>query len=51
MRGLGTLVNAGAVLLGGGLGLLLKKGIPQRVSDAVMKALGLAVLYLGLSGA
>lgn len=45
------LVNAGAVLLGGGLGLLLKKGIPQRVSDAVMKALGLAVLYLGLSGA
>lgn len=51
MRGLGTLVNAGAVLLGGGLGLLLKKGIPQRVSDAVMKALGLAVLYLGLSRA
>lgn len=51
MRGLGTLVNAGAVLLGGGLGLLLKKGIPQRVSDTVMKALGLAVLYLGLSGA
>lgn len=51
MRGLGTLVNAGAVLLGGGLGLLLKKGIPQRVSDAVMKALGLAVLYLGISGA
>lgn len=51
MRGFGTLVNAGAVLLGGGLGLLLKKGIPQRVSDAVMKALGLAVLYLGLSGA
>ena len=51
MRGLGTLVNAGAVLLGGGLGLLLKKGNPQRVSDAVMKALGLAVLYLGISGA
>lgn len=51
MRGLGTLVNARAVLLGGGLGLLLKKGIPQRVSDAVMKALGLAVLYLGISGA
>ena len=51
MRGLGTLVHAGAVLLGGGLGLLLKKGIPQRVSDAVMKALGLAVLYLGISGA
>lgn len=51
MRGFGTLVNVGAVLLGGGLGLLLKKGIPQRVSDAVMKALGLAVLYLGFSGA
>ena len=51
MMGLGTLANVLAILAGGGLGLLLKKGIPQRVSDAVMKALGLAVLYLGLSGA
>lgn len=51
MRGLGTLINAGAVLLGGGLGLLLKRGIPRRVSDAVMEALGFAVLYLGISGA
>lgn len=51
MRGLGTLINAGAILLGGGLGLLLKRGIPHRVSDAVMEALGFAVLYLGISGA
>lgn len=51
MRGLGTLINAGAILLGGGLGLLLKRGIPRRVSDAVMEALGFAVLYLGISGA
>lgn len=51
MRGLGTLINAGAILLGGGLGLLLKRGIPRRVSDVVMEALGFAVLYLGLSGA
>lgn len=29
MRGLGTLVNAGAVLLGGGLGLLLKRASPS----------------------
>lgn len=51
MRGLGTLINAGAILLGGELGLLLKRGIPRRVSDAVMEALGFAVLYLGISGA
>lgn len=50
MRGLGTLINAGAILLGGGLGLLLKRGIPRRVSDVVMEALGFAVLYLGISG-
>lgn len=51
MPGTGTLINAGAILLGGGLGLLLKRGIPRRVSDAVMEALGFAVLYLGISGA
>lgn len=48
---LGTLVNAGAILLGGSLGLLLKKGIPERLSQAVMTALGMAVVLLGLQGA
>ena len=48
---LGTIVNAGAILAGGLLGLLLKKGLPQKLSDAIMQGVGLIVLYIGISGA
>lgn len=48
---LGTLVNAAAIVLGGAIGLLLKKGLPERIADALMKGNGLVVLYIGLSGA
>ena len=48
---LGTIVNAGAVVLGGGLGMLLKKGLPARISEAIMGGVGLVVLYIGVSGA
>lgn len=47
---LGVLVNTATVLIGSCLGLLLKKGIPQRLSDAVMKAIALCTLYIGWSG-
>ena len=48
---LGTIVNAGAIVLGCAVGLLLKRGIPERVTDAVMKGIGLCVIYIGMSGA
>ena len=47
----GVLVNTGTVIVGSLLGLLFKKGIPERVSRAVMIALGLFTLYLGIDGA
>jgi len=47
---LGVLVNVGAVVLGSLIGLLLKKGIPERISSAVMVGLGLCTLYIGYSG-
>ncbi len=47
----GVLVNVATVLLGGGIGLLLKKGIPERVSKAVMTAIGLCTVYIGIDGA
>ena len=47
---LGTIVNAAAILVGGTLGLLLKKGIPERVSGGIMQGLGLVVIYIGISG-
>lgn len=48
---LGVIVNTLTVVLGGALGLLLKKGIPERVSNAVMAAIGLCTLYIGIDGA
>ncbi len=48
---LGVLVNTGTVILGSLIGLLLKKGIPERVSRAVMSVIGLCTLIIGISGA
>ena len=47
---LGVLANTAAVLAGGGIGLLCKKGIPDRIADAVMKILGAVVLCTGITG-
>lgn len=48
---LGTIVNCAAILVGGAVGLLLKRGLPQKLSDAVMQGLALICLYIGVSGA
>ncbi len=48
---LGTLVNTATVLLGSSVGLVFKRGIPQRMTDNLMKGLGLCTLYLGVNGA
>lgn len=47
---LGVLVNAVAALVGGIIGVLIKKGFPERISDSIMKAVGLSVLYIGVTG-
>ena len=47
----GVIVNTGTVLAGSLLGLLFKKGIPEKVNRAVMIALGLFTLYIGMVGA
>lgn len=50
MIGLGTLVNTGAVVLGGCVGLALRKGLPQRLQTAIMTTTGLAVVLIGIAG-
>lgn len=45
-----TLVNAAAVIAGGLIGILFKKGIPEKMSDTVFKGLGLCTLFIGISG-
>lgn len=46
----GTLVNAAAVIIGGLIGILLKKGIKESYTLSINKALGLAVLIIGING-
>lgn len=46
----GTFVNTAAVLLGGTIGLIFKKGIPKRMSGSVFKSLGLVTAFIGISG-
>lgn len=48
---LGVIVNTLAVVVGGLVGLLIKKGVPERYSDAIMKGFGLCVLYIAIKGA
>lgn len=47
---IGVLVNVITVIAGSCIGLLFKKGIPERVSKAAMIGLGACTLYIGISG-
>lgn len=47
----GTVVNAAAVVLGGGVGMLIKKGLKENFRESMMKTLGVAVIFLGAAGA
>ncbi|MEG0662969.1 MAG: DUF554 family protein, partial [Anaerovoracaceae bacterium] len=47
---IGVLVNTLAVIVGSGIGLLAKKGIPKAWSDIVMNGLALCVIYIGITG-
>lgn len=50
MIGLGTIINTAAVAVGGLLGLLLKNGIAKRFEKILMQVLGLATVFIGISG-
>jgi len=47
---LGTLVNFAVVLVMGIIGSFIKKGIPKRFSDAIMAAMAICVIYIGIDG-
>lgn len=50
MFGLGTLINTGAVVAGGLLGVTLKKGIPESCKDILMQGCGVATIFIGIGG-
>lgn len=46
---IGTLVNTAGVIIGGTIGLLLKKSMPERVTSIYFQAIGLFTLAIGIS--
>lgn len=48
---LGTLVNCATVIVGGLVGMVVKKGISDKLGNSIMYALALCVMYIGISGA
>lgn len=51
MIGLGTIINTAAVIAGGLIGILFGKKIPERFRDILIKANGICVIFIGISGA
>lgn len=50
MRGLGTVINALAILAGGALGILCRSFLQERYQDTIIKATGFSVVFLGAAG-
>jgi len=50
MVGLGTIVNFGTIIVGGALGLILKRVLSKRITDTMLQGIGLAVMIIGVSG-
>ena len=46
----GTIVNTVGVIIGGILGILIGKGIPEKLSSRLMQVLGLCTLLIGVTG-
>lgn len=46
----GAFINFLLVILGGILGVLFRKGIPERVQKILMQSMALCVIYIGVSG-
>lgn len=50
MRGMGTIANVLAIIVGGILGLFCKNLLKARYQETIMKATGIATMFLALSG-
>lgn len=51
MPGMGTIINAAAIVLGGAAGLLFGRFFSEQKQDALSKACGISVLFIGIGGA
>ncbi len=46
---MGTIINAIAIIIGGALGLLFRKGFPERIAQTTLQVLGLFTMVVGVS--
>lgn len=51
MIGLGTVINVVAIVAGGLIGLIFSKVISDRYQETLMQAIGVCVIFVGISGA
>lgn len=47
---IGVIVNTVAIIIGTLIGLLLKKGIPERFTGAIMTGISLSIIMIGITG-
>ena len=47
---IGNIVNTVGVLIAACIGLMLKRGVPQKVQQVLMQALGMCTIFIGVSG-
>lgn len=50
MKGLGTIVNALAIIVGGIIGIFCRRLLKERVQETVVKATGFSTIFLGAAG-
>lgn len=50
MIGLGTVINFGSIIIGGIIGLLCGKKIPEKLRESLINAMGAVVVIIGLTG-
>lgn len=46
----GAFINFVLVLIGSGIGVLLKRGIPEKIHQTLLAAVALCVMYIGITG-
>lgn len=51
MIGLGTVINVTAIVAGGLIGMIFSKAISTRYQEILMQAIGVCILFVGISGA
>jgi len=47
---MGTIINAVAIVIGSSLGLIFRKGMPQRVEENALKFVGTGIFVIGMNG-